>query len=61
MALSLPLCAAIFRGTYTAERYAVVKRHIVANFGKLADDYAHAVVDEEPLADLRGRVDFDTG
>ena len=32
---------------------------VVAHFGGLADDHAHAVVDEEAPADLGGRMDLD--
>ena len=34
---------------------------VVAHFCRLADDHAHAVVDEEALADLCTRMDFDAG
>jgi len=44
-----------------AERDAVVDEHVVADLGRLADDDPGAVVDEQPLADGRGRVNFDAG
>ena len=44
-----------------AERHALVERHVVADLGGLADHDAGAVVDEERVADPRGRVDLDAG
>src|SRR3954469_23811615 len=43
------------------ERDVVVEHHVVADLGGLADDDAHAVVDEEPPADGRAGVDLDAG
>ena len=42
-----------------AERHALVHRHVGADLGRLADHHAHAVVDEQPVADPGGRVDLD--
>ena len=44
-----------------AERHAVVDHDVVADLGGLADDHAHAVVDEEPPADGRAGMDLDAG
>ena len=44
-----------------AERHALGQVAVVADDRRLADDDAHAVVDEEPLADLRAGVDLDAG
>ena len=44
-----------------AQGNAVIKRHIVANLGGLADDHAHAVVDEEAPAYGRAGMDLDAG
>ena len=44
-----------------AERDAVIEHHVVADLGRLADHDAHRVVDEEPPADRRARVDLDAG
>ena len=42
-----------------AERHPLVDHHIRANFGSLADNHSHAVVDEEARADRRSGVNFD--
>jgi hypothetical protein len=42
-----------------AERDAVIQRAVVADLGGLTDDDAHAVIDEEPPPDARGRMDLD--
>ena len=34
-----------------AQRDALIERHVVADFGRLADHDAHPVVDEQPVAD----------
>ena len=39
----------------------MIERHIVANFGCLTDDAAHAVIDEQAAADLRRRMYLDAG
>ena len=39
----------------------VVERDVLADLGRLADDHAHAVVDEETTADAGARVDLDAG
>ena len=44
-----------------AERDALVERDVVADDRRLADDHAHAVVDEEALADGGAGVDLDAG
>ena len=44
-----------------AEGDAVVDGAVVADLGGLADDDAHAVVDEQALADLRAGVYLDAG
>src|SRR5690606_12275963 len=44
-----------------AQRYAVVERAVVADFGGLADHHAHAMVDEEAPADAGAGMDLDTG
>ena len=44
-----------------AERHALVHRHVLADLGGLADHDAHAVVDEQPVADLGRRMDLDPG
>jgi len=44
-----------------AQRDALVERDVVADLGGLADHHAHAVVDEDALADDRARVDLDAG
>ena len=45
----------------SAQRYAVIERHIVPNHRGFADDDPHPVIDEEAPADGCPRVDFDTG
>ena len=44
-----------------AERDALVERDVVADRRRLPDHDARAVVDEQALADLGGRVDLDAG
>ena len=44
-----------------AERHALVDRAVIADLGRLADDDAHPVVDEDAPADRRARMDLDTG
>ena len=53
MALALVLAGA-------AQGHPVVEQHIVSHLGGLADDDAHAVVDDETAADLRPGVDLDS-
>ena len=43
------------------ECHPVVDHHVVADLGGLPDDHAHAVVDEEPAAEGRARMDLDPG
>ena len=40
-----------------AERHTVQDRHIVLDDGRLADHQAGGVVEEDALADARGRID----
>src|SRR5512135_3817935 len=42
-----------------AERDAVVKRRVLADFGGFADDHAHAMVDEHAAPDCRARMNLD--
>ena len=44
-----------------AQRDTVVDHDVVADLGRLADDHAHAVVDEEPPPEPGARVDLDAG
>jgi hypothetical protein len=39
----------------------VIEHHVVADHGCLTDNDSHAMVDEEPSADARTRVNLDTG
>jgi len=39
----------------------MVEQDVVADLGRLADDRAHAVVDDKAAADARAGVDFDAG
>src|SRR5262249_35120102 len=43
------------------QRDAVIQRRVIADLGGLADDNAHAVVDEHPSTDRRAGVDLDAG
>jgi hypothetical protein len=43
------------------ERHALIERDVVADLRRLPDHDAHAVVDEQPLADPRRRVDLNPG
>jgi len=45
----------------TAERHALIEQAVVADLGRLADDDAGAVVDDEAAADRRAGVDLDPG
>ena len=42
-----------------AERHAVKERGVLPDFGRLTDDQAHAVADEQPRSQLRRRMDLD--
>ena len=53
MALALFLARA-------AEGHALIEGYVVADNGRLADDDAHAVIDEQPFADLCARMDFNS-
>src|ERR1044072_4086001 len=44
-----------------AKSDALVNRHLVANLGGLADNHAHAVIDEESSPYGRAGVNLDTG
>src|SRR5581483_12326783 len=44
-----------------AKRHALVNRAAIAHFRRLADNHAHAVVDEDAGADPRARMDLDAG
>ncbi len=39
----------------SAQRHVLVERYVVADFGRFADQHAHAVIDEEALADSSRR------
>ena len=39
----------------------MIDKAVIADLGGFADDYAHAVVDDEAAADLRAGVDLDAG
>ncbi len=43
----------------TAEGYTLIERHVVANDGRFADDYAVAMVDKEPLPDACAGMNLD--
>ena len=45
----------------TAERHALHDVAVVADFGSLAYDHAHPVIDEEAATDPRTRMNLDTG
>ena len=45
----------------STQRNAVVESDIIADFGRLANDNTHAVVNKEPFADLRSGVYLNTG
>ena len=53
--------ALLAAGRGAAEGDALVEVAVVADHGRLADDDAHAVVDEQPPPDLGARVDLDAG
>ena len=44
-----------------AQGDAVIERAVVPDLGGLADDHAHAVIDEETATDARSRMDLDAG
>ena len=46
-------------GAGAAQCHALVEMTIVADLRRLADDDAHAVIDEQPFADLGAGVDLD--
>ena len=48
-------------GACAAERYALIEHDVGADFGGLADHYAHAVVDKETRANLGAGVNLDAG
>ena len=45
----------------TAERYALINKHIVADFGRFSYNYAGAVVYNQSAADFCARVNFYSG
>src|SRR5690625_1460101 len=47
--------------TAAPKNYALIKCHIVANFGRFTNDDSHTVIDEDALANLGTRVDLDAG
>ncbi|EJX03170.1 hypothetical protein EVA_08723 [gut metagenome] len=47
--------------TGTAERHAVIKRTVIANFGRLPNNHAHAVIDKNPTTDFGPRMNFNAG
>ncbi len=47
--------------TRTAEGHVLIEQHVVADFGGFADDDAHAMVNEEALADAGSGVDLNAG
>ncbi len=54
-------CLFPFSQVVPPEGDAVVHGHVVAHFGRLADDHAHAVVDEKRPADPGAGVYLDAG
>ena len=60
MPLLVALAVAVDGRRDAAQRHVVIERHVVADFRRFADDHTHAVVHEEPLADARRGMDFDT-
>jgi hypothetical protein len=61
MALGVPLIVAVDAGGYSAQGDVLVESYAVADLAGLADHHTHAMVDEQVVADDRGRVDFDPG
>ena len=53
------VAVAVGREAQRAERHALIKLHVVADLGRLADHHAGAVVDEEVLADLAPGMNVD--
>ncbi|MNC72272.1 hypothetical protein D3C75_1233020 [compost metagenome] len=47
--------------TRSAKSYSLIQYHIVADFAGFPDDDAHSVVNKQPAADNRPRVDLNTG
>ena len=48
-------------GARDPQRDLMIEVAIVADLGGLADHHAHAMIDDKPPADLRGRMDLDPG
>ncbi len=44
-----------------AEGHSLIQRAVAPDLSRLADDHAHAVIDEQPGRDLGTRVDLDAG
>jgi hypothetical protein len=61
MPLDVHLRPRIDRRRDTAQRHTLVKCHVVADLGRLADHHPEAVVDDEAPADGRPGMDFDAG
>src|SRR5229473_4485815 len=51
----------LFLEAGAAERDALVDQHVVADFGGLPEHHAHTMIDEQAPADLRARMNLDTG
>src|SRR5439155_2575389 len=54
------LPALLARWPGTAEGYPVIERAVISNFGGLADNEAHPVIDELDAADALTRMDYDS-
>jgi hypothetical protein len=61
VALLVDLGRGIHRGRDAAQRDVLVKRDIVADFRRFADNHPHAVIDEQTATNGRAGVDFDAG
>ena len=44
-----------------AQDHTLVHQHVLTDFGRLADDHAHAVIDEEAPADFRSGMNLNAG
>lgn len=45
----------------TAQRHSLIQQHVITDLSRLSDDYAEAVVDEQPLPDLCSGMNLDSG
>ena len=61
MALGVALAVAVHAGRHAAQGDALIEGHVFADLGRLPDDDAHAVVDEETVTDGGPRMDLDAG